>query len=232
VSEHTRRAYASRVAGYLRWLTDTDLVDERAVGDPTGADPLSDAWARDFAARDYRVWLLTVAKKAPNTVNAHLTAVDAFYTHRGLGPANAGRVDLPQQAPRALEEAELRRVLRGAERLPSVRDRTIVRTLFYAWCSFERRRQPWYPLGGWQAGTKASQPRRGHLVASGNTWLCDRLWSIWSSGEAHHAVPPAIRRACIGSVTAGRDHCHRPAGVPTEPLTASGSGHPGRGLRA
>jgi site-specific recombinase XerD len=132
VSEHTRRAYASRVAGYLRWLTDTDLVDERAVGDPTGADPLSDAWARDFAARDYRVWLLTVAKKAPNTVNAHLTAVDAFYTHRGLGPANAGRVDLPQQAPRALEEAELRRVLRGAERLPSVRDRTIVRTLYYA----------------------------------------------------------------------------------------------------
>jgi hypothetical protein len=91
-----------------------------------------DTWARDFAARDYRVWLLTVAKKAPNTVNAHLTAVDAFYTHRGLGPANAGRVDLPAQAPRALEEAELRRVLRSAERLPSVRDKTIVRTLYYA----------------------------------------------------------------------------------------------------
>jgi integrase len=143
VSEHTRRAYASRVAGYLRWLAGTDLADERAVGDPTGADPLADTWARDFAARDfaardfaardfaardYRVWPLTVAKKAPNTVNAHLTAVDAFYTHRGLGPAHAGRVDLPQQAPRALEEAELR----GAERRPSVRDKTIMRTLHYA----------------------------------------------------------------------------------------------------
>jgi len=73
-----------------------------------------------------------VAKKAPNTVNAHLTAVDAFYTHHGLGPANAGRVDLPQQTPRALEEAELRRVLRGDERLPSIRDKTIVRTLYYS----------------------------------------------------------------------------------------------------
>ncbi|TDC72973.1 hypothetical protein E1193_26570 [Micromonospora sp. KC606] len=74
MSEHTRRAYASRVAGYLRWLADADLADGQAVGDPTGADPLANAWARDFAVRDYRVWLLTVAKKAPNTVNAHLTA--------------------------------------------------------------------------------------------------------------------------------------------------------------
>jgi integrase/recombinase XerC len=100
--------------------------------DDVGADPLADTWAGDFAARDHRVWLLTAAKKAPNTINAHLTAVDACYTHRRLGPANAGRVDLPQQAPRALEEAELRRVLRGAEWLPSVRDKTIVRTLYYA----------------------------------------------------------------------------------------------------
>jgi hypothetical protein len=54
MSEHTRRAYASRVAGYLRWLAGADHTDDQAVGDPTGADPLADAWARDFAVRDYR----------------------------------------------------------------------------------------------------------------------------------------------------------------------------------
>lgn len=37
LSGHTRRAYASRVAGFLRWLEDTDLDGERAAGDPTGA---------------------------------------------------------------------------------------------------------------------------------------------------------------------------------------------------
>ena len=75
ISEHTRRAYASRVAGFLRWLADTALPDGgHGVGDPVGADPLADVWARDFVVRDYRAWLLAVAKKSSNTVNAHLTS--------------------------------------------------------------------------------------------------------------------------------------------------------------
>lgn len=127
ISEHTRRAYASRVSGFLRWLADTSLPKGgHGVGDPVGADPLADAWARDFVVRDYRAWLLAVAKKSSNTVNAHLTAVDGLYTHLGLGPANADRIDLPRQAPRALAEDETRRLLRGAERLSSIRDKTIV----------------------------------------------------------------------------------------------------------
>jgi len=96
LSRHTRRAYASRLAGYLRWLDGAAIP---AAGDPTGADPLADAWARDFAVRDYRTWLLTVAKRSPATINAHLTAIDAFYTHLGLGAAHADRIDLPPQAP-------------------------------------------------------------------------------------------------------------------------------------
>jgi hypothetical protein len=46
-----------------------DLTDDQAVGDPPATDPLADAWARDFAVRDYRVWLLTVAKmrRTPST---------------------------------------------------------------------------------------------------------------------------------------------------------------------
>lgn len=131
ISPHTRRAYASRVAGFLRWLADTALPDGgHGVGDPVGTDPLTDTWARDFVVRDYRAWLLTVAQKSANTVNAHLSAIDAFYTHLGPGPANADRIDLPRQAPRALAEDETRRLLRGAERLPSIRDKTIVRLLY------------------------------------------------------------------------------------------------------
>ncbi|MEV6600715.1 tyrosine-type recombinase/integrase [Actinoplanes sp. NPDC051346] len=130
ISEHTRRAYASRVSSFLRWLADTVLPDGYGVGDPAGADPLADALARDFVVRDYRGWLLSVGKKSSNTVNAHLTAIDDLYTHLGLGPANADRIDLPRHAPRALAEGETRRLLRGAERLPSIRDKTIVGLLY------------------------------------------------------------------------------------------------------
>ncbi len=42
-------------------------------------DPLGDPTARDWAARDYRTHLQTVAKRKPSTINAHLTAVDDFY---------------------------------------------------------------------------------------------------------------------------------------------------------
>jgi site-specific recombinase XerD len=127
VSEHTRRGYGSRVAAYLRWLNDSEHDSN-----PTEADPLTDPFARDFAVRDYRTWQLTVAKREPNTVNAHLTAINAFYSQVGLGPANADRIDLPDQAPRALDEADTKRLLRSAERLESPRDRAILRTLYYS----------------------------------------------------------------------------------------------------
>jgi hypothetical protein len=63
VSEHTQRAYASRVAGYLRWLADTDLVDERAVGDPTPAmcdGCRSSCWPRPYR-RPPRRWVTGAA---------------------------------------------------------------------------------------------------------------------------------------------------------------------------
>lgn len=118
---HTRRAYASRVAGYLTWLADTDI----------DGDPLADAAVRNGAVRDYRSWLKTVRGRSPSTVNAHLTALDHFYAHRGLGAAVAKREDLPAAAPRALEEAEQRKVLRAAEQLESKRDKAIAYILFY-----------------------------------------------------------------------------------------------------
>ena len=84
LSEQTRRTYASKVRQFLAWLAGADL-DE---------DPLADADGRDWAVRDYRTHLQAVLKSSPATVNNALAAVDDFYIRRGLGPANAARVQI------------------------------------------------------------------------------------------------------------------------------------------
>ena len=40
----------------------------------------------DRAVRDYRSYLITVAKRATATVNKHLAALQDFYVWRGRGP--------------------------------------------------------------------------------------------------------------------------------------------------
>jgi integrase len=117
----TVRAYLSRVRQFLAWLPGADA----------SGDPLADPAARDGAARDYRSYLLTVAKRKASTVNAHLTAIDDFFRHRGLGPAAAKRQELPQLAPRALGGRELTRWLRAVERAPA-RDQALACTELYA----------------------------------------------------------------------------------------------------
>ena len=87
-------------------------------------EPLTDAAARDWAVRDYRTNLLTVAGRKPSTVNAHMTAIADFYRRRGLGPATARHEDLPKAAPRALDPKAQMRWLRAAERAPQ-RDRAL-----------------------------------------------------------------------------------------------------------
>lgn len=117
----TIRAYASRVRQYLAWLDSTDV----------DGDPLAERAARDRAVRDYRTHLLTVARRKPATVNAHLTAVDDFYRRRGLGPAAAKRENLPNAAPRALSKNAQLRWLRAVEQAQP-RDRAIGLAGFYA----------------------------------------------------------------------------------------------------
>ena len=51
-----------------------------------------------------------------------LAAEDDFYIRRGLGPARALRVDLPETAPRALEPRAQLRYLRAVDGCPSPRD--------------------------------------------------------------------------------------------------------------
>lgn len=94
-------------------------------------EPLTDATARDWAVRDYRTYLLTVAGRKPSTVNAHMTAIDDFYRRRGLGPASARREELPKAAPRALDHKAQLRWLRAAERA-SRRDKALAHVGFYA----------------------------------------------------------------------------------------------------
>jgi len=117
----TVRVYASRVRQYLAWLADADV----------DGDPLNQAAARDWAVRDYRTHLLTVARRKPATVNAHLTAIDDFYRRRGLAPAAAKREDFPNAAPRALSKKAQFRWLRAAGQA-SPRDQAIALAGFYA----------------------------------------------------------------------------------------------------
>ena len=118
----TRRAYDSRVRTFLAWLEASGL----------DGDPLTDAHNRDFAIRDYKTHMKTVLRRASNTVNAHLTALDHFFTQLGLGPAVVRRDDAPKLAPRALDARQQKRYLRAVERRPLARDRAIGRLLFYS----------------------------------------------------------------------------------------------------
>ncbi|MFI0454487.1 tyrosine-type recombinase/integrase [Actinomadura sp. 6N118] len=122
LDDDTRRAYDSRVRGFLAWME---------AGDPDG-DPLGDSHGRDFAVRDYKTHLKTVLGRADNTVNAHITALDHFYEHLGLGPVKIRRDAAPKLAPRSLTAREQKRFLRAVERRPLARDRAIGRLLFYS----------------------------------------------------------------------------------------------------
>lgn len=122
LSAETARTYLSKVRGYLAWLAGTEL----------DGDPLGERRARDWAVRDYRTHLLTVAKRAPTTINNTLAALDDFYTRRGLGPAAADRLDLPTQAPRALDAKAALRWLRAIQDHPAPRDRVLALLPFYA----------------------------------------------------------------------------------------------------
>ncbi|MEU0566972.1 tyrosine-type recombinase/integrase [Nonomuraea sp. NPDC005983] len=111
-----------RVRTFLAWLEASGL----------DGDPLTDAHDRDFAIRDYKTHMKTVLRRASNTVNAHLTALDHFFTQLGLGPAVVRRDDAPKLSPRALDARQQKRYLRAVERRPLARDRAIGRLLFYS----------------------------------------------------------------------------------------------------
>ncbi|HKR50868.1 MAG TPA: tyrosine-type recombinase/integrase [Pseudonocardiaceae bacterium] len=122
LDDDTRRAYASRVRQFLAWLPGA-VID---------GDPLADAAARDGAVRDYRAHLQTVLRRKPATINTVLAALADFYTRARLGAPHARRLELPQQAPRALDTKTSTRWLRTVERWLDPRDRVLALLPFYA----------------------------------------------------------------------------------------------------
>jgi integrase/recombinase XerC len=121
LADQSRRAYQSRVAGYLTWLTQHD----------PGGDPLADPHARNHAVQEYQSWLKAIREARPSTVNAILTALDHFYVHLRLGAAVGVREEMPEAPPRALDETEQQRFLQAALARTSVRDQAIALALFF-----------------------------------------------------------------------------------------------------
>jgi integrase/recombinase XerC len=121
LADQSRRAYESRVAGYLTWLTQHD----------PGGDPLADPHARNHAVQEYQSWLKAIREARPTTVNAILTALDHFYVHLRLGAAVGVREELPESSPRSLDKTEQRKFLAAALRRDSIRDQAIAFALFY-----------------------------------------------------------------------------------------------------
>lgn len=109
LADDTKRAYIGEARSYAVWLAGQELHRPYEV--------FCDPYARDYAVRDYRRYLLTERKRAPKGVDLALTAVGSVYRWVGLGPANvrqaAGR---QKSAPRALAVEQTRAVFRAAER--------------------------------------------------------------------------------------------------------------------
>ncbi len=119
LADRSRREYARNVRAYCAWLAETP---DRASWQ---GDPLVDPLARDHAARDFRRWLQVERRAAASTVNLALASLDALYRCLELGRPNVRRDKPAQAAPRALDEAGQRRLLRAAEAAP-IRARALV----------------------------------------------------------------------------------------------------------
>jgi integrase/recombinase XerC len=124
LADRSRREYARNVRAYCGWLAVTP------DGDGWQGDPLSDALARDHAARDFRRYLRVEKRAAASTVNLALASLDALYRCLELGRPNVRREKPAQAAPRALDEAAQRRLLRAAESAP-IRSRSLVMLMLF-----------------------------------------------------------------------------------------------------
>ena len=109
---------------YCAWLAETPDRDGWK------GDPLVDPLVRDHAARDFRRFLQVEKRAAASTVNLALASLDALYRCLGLGRPNVRRDKPAQAAPRALDKAGQRRLLRAAEAAP-IRARALVMLMLF-----------------------------------------------------------------------------------------------------
>lgn len=121
ISVHTRRNYLLRVRAFLAWLADS----------PEAAKALVDQVERDFALRDYSSYLLHKGASA-NTVNGSLTALDNYFVHwKGMPALKLRRQQLPEASPKALEPAELSRLLKVIAQCKSLRNQVIALVMLH-----------------------------------------------------------------------------------------------------
>ncbi|GAA3428727.1 hypothetical protein GCM10018953_59110 [Streptosporangium nondiastaticum] len=126
LADSTKTKYTSRLRGYLAWLA--DQTDAGALD----GDPLTDPIAATGAVRDFRRHLKN-GRRAPNTIDTYLSAIDDFYARRGLGKPQARRErDAGRTAPRALDARRARRYIRHVQLTATPRDKAIALLPYYA----------------------------------------------------------------------------------------------------
>ncbi|MBX9686259.1 MAG: tyrosine-type recombinase/integrase [Candidatus Obscuribacterales bacterium] len=117
LSDHTARAYRSRIKRFLAFLDASGEVLESLLNND-----------RELAhvLKNYKRHLKQVDKSSPATVNAHLTAIDHYLQFLGSKAPEIPREDLPQEAPVALEKEEEYRLLRSVAACRRSMDRAVV----------------------------------------------------------------------------------------------------------
>lgn len=120
LADASRHAYERRVRDFLCWLDGQPDHGHAAL-----ADPLS----REHAVRDFLRHLRVDQRRPASTCNAYLAAVNNLCCWLGLGACAVKASVPPRQAPRALDEVDVRRLLRAAERRGNVRDRAVLAVL-------------------------------------------------------------------------------------------------------
>ncbi|SEN72492.1 hypothetical protein [Nonomuraea pusilla] len=94
--------------------------------------PFTDAVAATGAVDGFRRHLRN-GRRAPNTIDAYLSAIDDFYTRRNLGmPQTRRERDARRTAFRALDARRTRRYLRHVQLTASPRDKAIALLPYYA----------------------------------------------------------------------------------------------------
>lgn len=123
LSEHSKRAYRSRVSLFLAYLTENHAEFKNALSNPQD---------RDLAIRDYKIYLKRQLTMRPSSVNSTLTAIDHFYQFLGMDRSKIKREDLPQEAPRALDQEEQKRFLAATQHCRRKKDQAVALLLFYS----------------------------------------------------------------------------------------------------
>lgn len=116
LSEHTKRAYKSRLNHFLVFLA-TATTDYSNV--------LHDSRARTRAVEGYKRYLLDDLDASPNSINTTLSSIDHFYKFLGLETTGATREDSQKSTPQALTSEELNRFLYAVQRTASSKQRLL-----------------------------------------------------------------------------------------------------------